>query len=126
MYPAMARTMRAVGTQMALMFSYDMLATASRNLGWQTHYLNLVYTPRKAMSAVIAAEAMRRLPRMRSYGRYPENTRFGDFRVSADENLGELVARGRLHVHGLDALRTAGSIFAPADRGRRIVTGGAV
>ena len=92
MYPAMARTMRAVGTQMALMFSYDMLATASRNLGWQTHYLNLVYTPRKAMSAVIAAEAMRRLPRMRSYGRYPENTRFGDFRVSADENLGELVA----------------------------------
>jgi len=93
MYPAMARTMRAVGTQMALMFSYDMLATASRNLGWQTHYLNLVYTPRKAMSAVIAAEAMRRLPRMQSYGRYPENTRFGDFRVSADENLGELVAR---------------------------------
>jgi hypothetical protein len=57
MYPAMARTMRSVGTQMALMFSYDMLGTASRNLGWQTHYLNLVYTPRKAMSAIIAAEA---------------------------------------------------------------------
>ena len=93
MYPAMARTMRAVGTQMALMFSYDMLATASRNLGWQTHYLNLVYTPRKAMSAIIAAEAMRRLPRMQSWGSYPENTRFGDFRVSADSNLGELVAR---------------------------------
>ena len=57
-----------VGTQFAAMFAYDMLATASRNLGWQTHYLNLVYTPRKAMSAVIAAEAMHRLPRMRSYG----------------------------------------------------------
>ncbi len=63
MYPAMARTFRAVGTQFAAMFAYDMLQTASRNLGWQTHYLNLVYTPRKAMSAVIAAEAMRRLPR---------------------------------------------------------------
>ena len=45
------------------------------------------------MSAIIAAEAMRRLPRMRSYGAYPRNTRFGDFHVSYDENLGELVAR---------------------------------
>ena len=93
MYPAMARTFRAVGTQFASMFAYDMLQTASRNLGWQTHYLNLVYTPRKAMSAIIAAEAMHRLPRMRSYGPYPENTRFGDFHVSYEDNLGELVAR---------------------------------
>ncbi|MFL5494541.1 MAG: hypothetical protein ACJ8DC_09185, partial [Gemmatimonadales bacterium] len=93
MYPAMARTFRAVGAQFAAMFAYDMLRTASRNLGWQTHYLSLVYTPRKAMSAVIAAEAMHRLPRMRSYGPYPRNTRFGDFHVSYDGNLGELVAR---------------------------------
>jgi hypothetical protein len=75
------------------MFAYDMLGTASRNLGWQTHYLNLVYTPRKAMSAIIAAEAMRRLPLFRSYGPYPGNTRFGDFHVAYEENLGELVAR---------------------------------
>jgi hypothetical protein len=93
MYPAMARTFRAVGTQFAAMFAYDMLHTASRNLGWQTHYLNLVYTPRKAMSAIIAAEVMHRLPRMQSYGRYPRNIRFGEFRLSPDENLGELVAR---------------------------------
>ena len=92
MYPAMARTFRGVGAQFAAMFAYDMLETASRNLGWQTHYLNLVYTPRKAMSAIIAAEAMRRLPRLRSYGPYPENTRFGDFHVSSDSDLGELVA----------------------------------
>ncbi len=92
MYPAMARTFRSVGAQFAAMFAYDMLGTASRNLGWQTHYLNLVYTPRKAMSAVVAAEVMRRLPRGQRYGAYPANTRFGDFRVSADENLGELVA----------------------------------
>jgi hypothetical protein len=92
MYPAMARTFREVGTQFAAMFAYDMLQTASRNLGWQTHYLNLVYTPRKAMSAIIAAEAMHRLPRLRSYGPYPRNTRFGDFRVSYDGDLGELVA----------------------------------
>lgn len=101
MYPAIARTFRSAGTQFAAMFAYDMLGTASRNLAWQTHYLNLAYTPRKAMSAIIAAEAMRRLPRMRSYGAYPANTRFGDFHVSYEDDLGELVAR--------DALLYAGS-----------------
>jgi hypothetical protein len=93
MYPAMTRTFRAVGAQFAAMFAYDMLGTASRNLGWQTHALNMVYTARKAMSSVIAAEAMRRLPRMKDYGPYPQNTQFGDFHVSYDGDLGELVAR---------------------------------
>jgi hypothetical protein len=93
MYPAMARVFRAVGAQFAAMFAYDMLGTASRNLGWQTHYLNLVYTPRKAVSAVIAAEAMRRLPRMTSYGGYPGNARFGGFRISYEQDLAELVTR---------------------------------
>jgi hypothetical protein len=115
LYPAMARTYRAVGAQFAAMFAYDMLQTASRNLGWQTHYLNLVYTPRKAMSAIIAAEAMHRLPRLRSYGPYPGNTQFGDFRVSYEANVGELVAS--------DAFLYAGSTTSvPLDRGalRRI------
>src|SRR5260221_1962667 len=81
MYPAMARTFRSVGAQFATMFAYDMLQTAPYNLGWQTHFLNLVHTPKKAVSAVIAAEAMRRLPRMRAYGDYPDNLTFGDFHV---------------------------------------------
>jgi hypothetical protein len=92
MYPAMARVFRAGGVQLAAMFAYDMLETSSRNLGWQTHYLNLVYTPRKAMSAVIAAEAMRRLPRGKSYGPYPENRTFGPFRVSYEDNSSDLIA----------------------------------
>lgn len=92
MYPAMARTFRSVGGQMALMFAYDMQATASRNLAWQTHYLSLAYTPRKAVSTMIAAEAMRRLPAGGSWGRYPANTRFGDFRLDPEHDLAELVA----------------------------------
>jgi hypothetical protein len=92
LYPAMARTYRSVGAQFATMFAYDMLRTAPFNLGWQTHYLNLAHTPRKAVSAVIAAEAMRRLPRFRSYGRYPENLEFGDFRVSYEGDMSELNA----------------------------------
>lgn len=90
MYPAMARTFRAGGVQLAAMFAYDMLLTSSRNLGWQTHRLNLVYTPRKAMSAVIAAEVMRRLPRGGDYGGYPADTVFGPFRVSYALDLSEM------------------------------------
>jgi hypothetical protein len=92
-YPAMIRTFRSVGAQSAAKFSYDMLATAPYNLGWQTHCLNMVYTPQKAASAIIASQVMRRIPRMQPVGPYPQNTRFGDFRVSYEENLSELVSR---------------------------------
>lgn len=91
-YPAMVRTFRSVGAQSATMFSYDMLATAPYNLGWQTHCLNMVYTPKKAASAIIASQVMRRIPRMQPVGTYPTNLRFGDFRVSYDEDLSELVS----------------------------------
>ncbi|MEI8060270.1 MAG: membrane or secreted protein, partial [Ferruginibacter sp.] len=92
MYPAMARTFRTAGAQFAAMFSYDMLATAPYNLGWQTHHLNMVYTPTKAISAIIAAEVMKNIPRYKNFGRYPANTSFGPFRVSYEENLGEMVS----------------------------------
>jgi hypothetical protein len=101
----MARTFRSVGTQSATMFAYDMLRTAPFNLGWQTHFLNLVHTPKKAVSAVIAAEAMRRLPRMRAYGDYPDNLTFGDFRVSYQEDMSELNAD--------DAFMNAGTTKTP-------------
>ena len=91
-YPAMVRTFRSVGAQSAAMFSYDMLATAPYNLGWQTHCLNMVYTPQKAASAIIASQVMRRIPRMQPVEPYPANTRFGDFRVSYEDNLSELVS----------------------------------
>lgn len=68
-----------------------MLDTAPYNLGWQTHFLNLVYSPRKAVSAVIAAEATRELPRYSHYGDYPDNRRFGPFRVSYEEDTSEMV-----------------------------------
>src|SRR5665648_77076 len=87
MYPAMTRTFRSVGAQFATMFSYDMLVSAPYNQGWNTHLLNMVYTPAKAASAIISAQAMKKLPLYKQYGNYPENTVFGDFKVSYDENL---------------------------------------
>ena len=95
MYPAMARSFRGVGAQFAAMFSYDMLATAPYNLGWQTHCLNMVYTPKKAVSAIIAAEVMKQVPRYKDYGNYPDNTSFGPFRVSYSEDLSEMVTQDK-------------------------------
>lgn len=90
MYPAMARAFREVGAQWASMFSYDMMETAPYNLGWQTHCLNMVYTPKKAVSAIIAAEVMKNIPRLKNYGNYPTNTSFGPFRISYAEDLSEM------------------------------------
>ncbi|HEX6590360.1 MAG TPA: hypothetical protein VF039_15240, partial [Longimicrobiales bacterium] len=87
MYPAMAREFARHGVHLAAMFAYDMLLTSSRNLGWQTHVLNMVYTPRKAMSAVIAAEAMRRIPRGADFGEYPQQNEFGDFTIFPEQDL---------------------------------------
>ncbi len=87
MLPAMVREYRKGKVQFAAMFSYDMLETAPWNLGWQTHLLNMVYTPRKAAGAIIAAEAMRRLPSGVDYGPYPDDNVFGDFMVDHERDL---------------------------------------
>ena len=64
---------------------------AYANTEYQTHFLNLAYTPHKAISMKIAAEAARSLKRGESYGSYPQDTLFGDgFRVSYTEDLSEL------------------------------------
>ena len=91
MYPAMARTFRLGGIQIATQFQYDVLCIAAENENWQTHYLNLVYTPGKALSFAIAAEAFRSLPRGQDFGAYPANTRFGACRISFAEDLSEFV-----------------------------------
>lgn len=90
MFPAMVREFRRGGVQFAAMFSYDMLRTSPMNLGWQTHFLNMVHTPSKAVSGIIAAEVMRQIPRGKDFGAYPDNNYFDKFRVSYDEQLSEL------------------------------------
>ena len=91
MYPAMARSFRGAGFQWATQFAYDPLAFAWANTEYQTHFLNLVYTPGKAVSFFIAGEAFRRIPRGAAFGGFPESNRFGQFRVSYREDLSELV-----------------------------------
>lgn len=90
LYPAMARSLREAGFQWATQFAYDPTVLAAYNTDYQTHYMNLGYTPGKALSLMIAGEAMRTLKRGGSYGAYPRDTVFDDFRVSYRDNLSEL------------------------------------
>ncbi len=88
-YPAMVRTFRSAGFQWITQFAYDPMFMAWANTEYQTHFLNLAYTPGKAISMKIAAAAAQALPMYKSYGIYPEDTLFADFRVSHKANLSE-------------------------------------
>lgn len=90
MHPAMVRSFRTAGFQWITQFAYDPLDMACYNTEYQTHYLNLAYTPQKALSMKIAAEAAYSVPLNHSYGVYPADTIFGDFRVSYTADLSEL------------------------------------
>ncbi|HET7038556.1 MAG TPA: hypothetical protein VFH97_01630, partial [Gemmatimonadales bacterium] len=117
MYPAMARAFRGAGFQWATQFAYDPLAMAHANTEYQTHFLNLVYTPSKAISFMIAGAVFRMTPRGASFGRYPASERFGPFRVSYAEDLSEMVA-DTVFLYSNDT-RTA----PPAPAGLRHVAG---
>ncbi|WP_345165748.1 cellulase family glycosylhydrolase [Nibribacter koreensis] len=90
MYPAMAKSFRAAGFQWATQFAYDPMATAYGNTEYQTHYLNLAFTPAKAISLLIAGKAFHQLPLRKNYGAYPSDSVFGAFRVSYRQDLSEM------------------------------------
>ncbi|QEC44026.1 membrane or secreted protein [Pseudobacter ginsenosidimutans] len=90
MYPAMARSFRTAGFQWATQFAWDPTPLAYANTEYQTHYLNLAYTPAKAISFMIAGKAFHRVPRFKTYGGFPADTSFEQFRVSYKEDLSEL------------------------------------
>jgi hypothetical protein len=92
MYPAMARAFRSGGAQIATQFQYEPMCIGGANSNWQTHYLTLPFTPHKAISFAIAAEAFRRIPRLATFGEYPASAHFGDFTVSHEKDLSQLAA----------------------------------
>jgi hypothetical protein len=90
MYPAMARSFREAGMQWASMFCYDPSFLAAYNTEYNTHYVNLLYTPQKAIGLMIAANVFRTLKTNQKFPSYPENTSFNGFRISYENNLSEL------------------------------------
>jgi hypothetical protein len=90
MYPAMARSFRVAGFQWATQFAYDPMAIAQSNTEYQTHYLNLAYTPGKAISLLIAGEVFRNTARLAKMKTYPADSVFGPFKMSFRESLSEM------------------------------------
>jgi hypothetical protein len=90
MYPAMARSFKRAGFQWATQFAYDPLGTAYANTEYQTHYLNLAYTPSKAISLMIAAQVFRTVPAFKSFGSFPADTAFGPFKLSPYKHSAEM------------------------------------
>ena len=100
MYPAMARSYRAAGFQWATQFAYDPLYTAYGNTEYQTHYLNLIYTPAKSISLMIASEVFHQLPLRKNYGVYPADTLFDVFRLSYEQQLAEMNSPDKFYYTG--------------------------
>jgi hypothetical protein len=106
MYPAFAKVFRHEGVQVAAQFQYDPMCLADVNSNWQTHHLNLVYTPAKALAFAIAAEAFRRLPRGCDYTNAVNEIVFPPFRINAERNLSQMATE-------TDYLYTADPIDPP-------------
>lgn len=91
-YPAMARSLREAGIQVATQFAWDPNFLGYANSSYQTHYMNLAYAPQKALSLMIASEVFHTVPMYKSFGRYPDNNSFDDFRVDYENDLAEMVS----------------------------------
>ena len=86
-YPAMARSFREAGIQIATHFAWDPTYMAHANTEYNTHYMNLAYTPSKALALMISGKVFHKIPMKRDYGTYPENLKFEDFEISYEKDL---------------------------------------
>jgi hypothetical protein len=87
MYPAMTRSFRESRMQFATMFAYEPSQIAWNNTEYPTHFLNILYTPSKAISLMIAGKVFHTVPLGKTFGDYPANNKFGEFRVDGDTDL---------------------------------------
>lgn len=87
MYPAMARSFRTAGIQLATHFSYDPTYLAPYNTEYNTHFMNLAYTPHKALALMIAGHIFHEVPMYENYGDYPSNQQFGNVTIDPENDL---------------------------------------
>lgn len=104
MYPATARAFRAAGFQWITQFAYDPTFMAAYNTEYPTHFLNLAYTPGKALGMMIAAEVARTIPRGTHGSLSPTDTVFGPFTVSYRRDLSLMNSPQKyIHTNSTDA-----------------------
>jgi len=88
--PMMARSFREAGVQFAAQFAYTPMGFAHVNTDFMTHYVNMAYTPSKALGMLIASEVFHNVGRRQQFSNLPADTIFGDFRLSHNLNLAEM------------------------------------
>ncbi|MDU8885114.1 hypothetical protein RXV94_03005 [Yeosuana sp. MJ-SS3] len=88
-YPAMARSFRTAGIQIGTHFAYDPTYLAPHNTEYNTHYMNLSYTPSKALALKISSEVFHEVSMYKEFGVYPENMSFENFKVDYKCDLAE-------------------------------------
>lgn len=86
-YPAVVRAFREAGFQWMTQFAYDPTDIAETNTEYQTHYMNLAYTPSKALSLAVAALTAQEDNRAKPMAEYPQDTVFGFTTVSYHRDL---------------------------------------
>jgi len=89
-YPAMARSFREAGIQIGTHFAYDPTYLAFGNTEYDTHYMNLAYTPQKALALMIVGEIFHQVPVNSDFGVYPKNLEFQDFKIDYEKDLAVL------------------------------------
>jgi hypothetical protein len=102
LYPAVARSFKQAGFQWVTQFAYDPLATAYGNTEYQTHFLNLAYTPAKAISFLIANRVFHSLP-LKDYGTYPADSVFNAYHVSYKQAMSEMNTATEFYYSGTTA-----------------------
>lgn len=95
MYPAMARSFREAGFQLATQFAYDAMFLAPWNTNYGTHFMSLPYAPQKAISLKIASAVFHEVPRYKEFGDYPQNNQFGNFSVDYEKDLAQYISEKR-------------------------------
>ncbi len=91
-YPYIVKSFREAGMQFITHFSYDPLYMAYANTEYVTHYMNLAYAPQKALSLMIAGEVCKNVGIHEKFEGYPNDTIFGEFKVSYKNDLAEMVS----------------------------------
>ena len=106
MYPAMAKYFRAQGAQVATMWTYYLYDNSKTGRARQSsHNLNMVTTPRKAASFLVAKEIFQHTPRYISFETTePDADQFGHAALSFPEDLSAF-ATDELLVHTGDLNR---------------------
>lgn len=89
-YPPIALSFKEAGMQWVTMFGYDPLPIAASNTDYQTHFLNLIYAPQKAIGFKIAGELFRNPQYNRDRTNEKLPFEMNDVIISYEKDLSEL------------------------------------